>query len=165
MATYTLHLNFRAAAALTAAALVVSACASRTATPPAATLALYEVNAPDMEAGVAPAERRGAGGNSSGAAAIGDFVRTRNPQLQFCYEETRRSSPDLAGSATIGVLLAPDGTVTRADVLRRSWEGKGAEQVESCVLGKVRRWKFPASEEGAAKRVHSFSVIFTRGAR
>ena len=149
--------------ALTAAALVVGACGgSRTSTPAASTLALYEINAPDMDAGVAPAARRSAGGNSSGAAAIGDFVRTRNPQLQFCYEETRRSSPDLAGSATIGVLLAPDGSVTRADVLRRSWEGKGAEQVESCVLAKVRHWKFPASEDGVPKRAHSFSVIFTR---
>jgi hypothetical protein len=153
--------------ALTAGALVVSACGGRSAAsaPPASTLAMYEVNAPDMDAGVAPAARRNAGGNSSGAAAVGDFVRTRNPQLQFCYEETRKSNPELAGSATIGVLLAPDGSVTRADVLRRSWEGRGAEQVESCVLSKVRHWKFPASEDGGPKRVHSFSVIFTRGAR
>ncbi|HEX2716184.1 MAG TPA: AgmX/PglI C-terminal domain-containing protein [Gemmatimonadaceae bacterium] len=149
--------------ALAAATLALSACAGRSAstTPSAATLALYEVNAPDMDAGVAPAARRSNSGNSSGAATIGDFVRTRNPQLQFCYEETRAANPTLAGSATIGVLLAPDGRVSRADVLRRSWEGKGAEKVEDCVLAKVRSWKFPA-EDGAPKRVHSFSVIFTR---
>lgn len=148
--------------AVAAAALALSACAGRSSTTPsAATLALYEVNAPDMDAGVAPTARRSNGGNSSGAATIGDFVRTRNPQLQFCYEETRAANPELAGSATIGVLLAPDGRVTRADVLRRSWEGKGAEKVEGCVLAKVRSWKFPA-EEGAPKRAHSFSVIFTR---
>ena len=150
--------------ALAAAALALSACAGRSSNPGAAspaTLALYEVNTPDMDAGVAPAARRSNSGNSSGAATIGDFVRTRNPQLQFCYEETRASNPTLAGSATIGVLLAPDGRVTRADVLRRSWEGKGAERVEDCVLRKVRSWKFPA-EDGVPKRVHSFSVIFTR---
>lgn len=149
--------------ALVATSLLAGACGgSRSSTPPASTLALYEVPTTDMEAGVAPAARRSNGGNSSGAAAIGDFVRTRNPQLQFCYEQTRKANPDLAGSATVGVLLAPDGSVTRADVLRRSWEGKGAEQVESCVLAKVRHWKFPASEDGVPKRVHSFSVIFTR---
>lgn len=150
--------------ALAAATLALSACAGRSAstTPSAATLALYEVNAPDMDAGVAPAARRSNSGNSSGAATIGDFVRTRNPQLQFCYEETRAKAPTLAGSGTVAVLLAADGGVSDADIVRKTWSGKGVEELESCVLTRVRSWKFPASEEGNDKRVHSFSVIFTR---
>ena len=150
--------------ARTTAILAVSACISRSAAtaPSQATLALYDVNAYQPTAAVAPAANRNSSGHSSGVTTIGDFVRSRNPQLQFCYEETRASNPALAGSTTIGVLLGPDGTVTRADLLRRSWEGKGAEQVESCVLAKVKNWKFPPSADGAATRPYAFSTVVTR---
>jgi hypothetical protein len=109
--------------ARTTAVLAVSACISRSAatTPSPATLALYDVNAYQPTAAAAPVANRNSGGHSSGVTTIGDFVRSRNPQLQFCYEETRATNPALAGSTTIGVLLGPDGTVTRADLLRRSW--------------------------------------------
>ena len=149
--------------ARTAAALAVCACASGTAskTPSAATLALYDVNAYRPTSSTdAPAAARNSNGSSLGMTPIGDFVRSRNPQLQFCYEETRAKNPGLAGSATIGVLLAPDGSVTSADVLRRSWEGSGADQVEACVLAKVKMWKFPA--DGTNARPYSFSTVFTR---
>src|SRR6476646_7031874 len=147
----------------TTAVLALSACVSRpVATPSPATLALYDVNAHQPAAAPAPTTARSTGGHSSGVTTIGDFVRSRNSQLQFCYEETRASNPGLAGSATIGVLLGADGAVTRIDILRRSWEGRGAEQVESCVLAKVRSWKFPPAEDGAATRPYSFSTVFTR---
>ena len=147
--------------ARTTAALALCACASASKTPSAATLALYDMTAYRPTATTdAPSVARDKGGSSSALTPIGDFVRSRNSQLQFCYEETRAKNPDLAGSATIGVLLAPDGTVTRADVLRRSWEGRGAEQVEACVLAKVKTWKFPT--DGTNARPYSFSTVFTR---
>ena len=150
--------------ARTAALMAVCACASSGAsrTPSAATLALYDVNAYRPSSGEAAATpvSRPSDGSSSALTAMGDFVRSRNPQLQFCYEETRAKHPQLAGSATIGVLLAPDGSVTRADVLRRSWQGGGADEVEACVLAKVKTWKFPT--DGSTARPYSFSAVFTR---
>lgn len=145
-----------------AATLAATGCISRPAmtAPSAATVALYDANALRAEASVTPAART-AGGSSSGVTPIGDFVRTRSAQLNFCYQETRASNPALAGSVTIGVLLAPDGSVTRADVLRRSWEGRGAADVETCALSKVRSWKFPPSDV-ATTRPYSFSAVFTR---
>ena len=146
---------------LITASLVLAGCAGHAATTPsAATLALYDVNAPRVEAPTSNAPTA-PGVSSSGVTPIGDFVRSRNAQLQFCYAETRAANPSLAGSVTIGVLLAPDGSVTRSDVLRRSWEGKGAADVETCALAKVRNWKFPPSE-GTAMRPYSFSAVFTR---
>ena len=146
-----------------AAAFAMVGCASHQSGPTPATLALYDANAYHPTESAAPAAARSntSGGSSSGMTTIGDFVRSRNSQLQFCYEETRAANPALAGSTTVGVLLAPDGSVTRADVLRHSWEGRGAEQVEACMLSKVRTWKFPASD-GGATRPYSFSTVFTR---
>jgi hypothetical protein len=118
---------------------------------------------PDVvPAAVAPVRPSGGGGNSSGAMAVGDFVRSRSPQLQFCYEETRAKTPNLAGSATVAVQLAADGGVNDASIVRKTWSGKGADSLESCVMSRVKSWRFPASEDGNETRVHSFSVIFTR---
>jgi hypothetical protein len=98
---------------------------------------------------------------SYGSPAFGNFVRTRSPQLQFCYEDTRASSPSLAGSATVAVTLASDGNVVNADIIRRSWSGKGSEVVETCMLSRVRGWRFPATNT-EEPLTHSFAVIFTR---
>ncbi|HEX2781187.1 MAG TPA: AgmX/PglI C-terminal domain-containing protein [Gemmatimonadaceae bacterium] len=149
--------------ARTSIALAVCACASGTAskTPSAATLALYDVNAARPASAAAPATApRVTDASSSGVAPLGDFVRSRNPQLQYCYEETRAKHPALAGSATIGVMIAADGSVSRVDVLRRSWQGSGADRVEACVLDKVRTWKFPT--DGTTARPYSFLAVFTR---
>ena len=62
---------------------------------------------------------------SRAPAEFGNFVRTREPQLQFCYQDTRAASPSLAGSATVAVTVAPDGNVVTADIVSRSWSGKG----------------------------------------
>ena len=123
-----------------------------------------------LRASPAPEPMYAAGaGSSSGSASFGNFVRAREPQLQFCYQETRAASPALAGTATVTVALAPDGRVLSADIVRRSWSGAdkpeaGPEVVERCVLSRVRGWKFPAAEEDDAreKHVHSFAVIFSR---
>src|SRR5687767_11503461 len=98
---------------------------------------------------------------SYGSPAFGNFVRARSPQLQFCYEDTRAASPYLAGSATIAVTLGPSGNVLNADIIRRTWSGKGSEVVEACVLSRVRGWRFPAIGTDEVL-THSFAVIFTR---
>jgi len=136
--------------------LAIASCSHK----PAASPAFYDV-VPAPAAAVS-ARPSGGGGNSSGAMAVGDFVRSRSPQLQFCYEETRAKTPNLAGSATVAVQLAADGGVSEAAIVRKTWTGKGADILESCVMSRVKSWKFPPSEDGNDKRVHSFSVIFTR---
>ena len=102
---------------------------------------------------------------SLGSPAFGNFVRSREPQLQFCYAETRATSPGLAGSATVAVTLDAEGRVLNAGIVRHSWAGGNGDAVEQCVLARVRAWRFPAGdpEDGEdAKRAHSFAVIFTR---
>lgn len=98
---------------------------------------------------------------SRGSTAFGNFVRARQPQLQFCYQESRGEYPNLSGSATVSVSVAPDGSVLNAGILRSSWSDKGAESVEQCLLSRVRGWKFPVSDP-AEQYLHSFAVIFSR---
>ena len=98
---------------------------------------------------------------SHGSQAFGRFVRSREPQLQFCYREALVKSPELAGSATIAVNLTDEGVVKDAAIIRRSWSGKGSDMVEQCVLSTVRSWGFPAVDP-KDPHIHSFSVIFTK---
>ncbi len=100
-------------------------------------------------------------GSSRGSMAFGNYVRARQPQLQFCYQETRESLPNLVGSATVSVSVAADGSVLTADILRSSWSERGAETVEQCMLSRVRSWRFPVSDP-AEQYLHSFAVIFSR---
>ncbi|HKG91070.1 MAG TPA: AgmX/PglI C-terminal domain-containing protein [Gemmatimonadaceae bacterium] len=120
---------------------------------------------PMAAATLAPSVSATAQPASGGSLAVGTFVRGREPQLQFCYAETRAASPTLAGSATVAVTLAADGRVLKADIVRRSWSGgDSGHVVEQCMLSRVRAWKFPAGdpEDGDLQRAHSFAVIFTR---
>lgn len=100
-------------------------------------------------------------GPSRGSPAFGNYVRAREPQLQFCYQESRAQNPTLVGSATVAVAVAADGSVTNANILRSSWSERGAESIEQCVLSRVRGWKFPVSDP-AEQHQHSFAVIFSR---
>lgn len=134
----------------TALALLISACVS----PKPAQLVTTPATA-------ASPSKASASAPSHGSPAFGNFVRSRSPQLQFCYEDTRASTPYLAGSATIAVTLGPSGNVLNADIIRRTWSGKGSEIVEACVLERVRGWRFPAIQTDEVL-THSFAVIFTR---
>jgi TonB family protein len=132
----------------TALALAASACAARQPAP----IKSSEFGPPVSTGAVV----------SLGSPAFGNFVRSREPQLQFCYADTRAQSPELAGSATVAVTLAADGNVLDAGIIRRSWSGKGADVVESCVLARVKSWRFPANQLDDQKQVLSFAVVFTR---
>jgi len=92
---------------------------------------------------------------------LGTFVRGRESQLRFCYNEYGlKVNPDLAGSVTAAVTLAPAGNVTGVNVTNRTWSGTGASDTERCILDKIRAWRFPASEAGGG--TFSFSFSFTR---
>lgn len=137
--------------------LVVGAagCAAREAPRPAPLAAMTA--APAVPTPSRPVSTQG----SRGSPAIGNFVRERHAQLQFCYEESRASGSDLSGTVTVAVRLGDRGEVLASDIVRRSWSGDG-EAIERCVLGTVRRWRFP-SLEPEDHHEHSFAVIFSGG--
>lgn len=94
------------------------------------------------------------------AGELGTFVRARTGQLGFCYEEHGlKASTALAGSVTIAIAVAGNGSVSSATITRRTWSGPGAAEAESCILRAVRAWRLPPSR-GAG--TFSFPVSFTR---
>ena len=101
------------------------------------------------------------GGLQRDVGELGTFVRTRESQLRFCYNEYGlKANPSLAGSVTASVSLTPAGGVTGVNVTNRTWSGAGAGDTERCIADKIRAWRFPSSEAGGG--TYSFSFSFTR---
>ena len=92
---------------------------------------------------------------------LGTFVRGRESQLRFCYNEFGlKVNPALAGSVTASIALTGTGSVSDVDITNRTWSGMGAGETERCIEQKVRGWHFPASDAGGG--TYSFSFSFTR---
>jgi hypothetical protein len=90
---------------------------------------------------------------------LGTFVRSREPQLRFCYQEFGlKANPSLAGSIGVSISLTDAGNVTNVSVTNRSWGGAGASEAENCIRGRIRSWRFPSGNEGT----YGFSFNFTR---
>lgn len=90
---------------------------------------------------------------------VGTFVRSYQPQLNFCYSEGRLLNPSLAGAASVAVVIAGDGEVIDVAITERSWRGKGVPEAERCIESRIRGWRFPPADGGDSR--HSFSIIFT----
>ena len=92
---------------------------------------------------------------------MGTFVRAHESQLRFCYQESGlRVNPALAGSITVAMTVAANGSVSGAVVTKRSWSGPGAAEAEACILRVVRGWRPPAS--GTTPSTYSFPFNFSR---
>jgi hypothetical protein len=101
------------------------------------------------------------GGPQRDVGELGTFVRSRESQLRFCYNEFGlKVNPSLAGSVTAAITLSGSGSVSNVGVTNRTWSGEGARETEQCIAEKVRGWRFPASEAGGG--TYSFSFSFTR---
>jgi hypothetical protein len=119
------------------------------------TRAAVRVEAPRV---VAPGD---IGGPGRDVGDLGNFVRSRESQLRFCYQEYGlKVNPSLAGKVNVAISLTGAGNVTGVDVSGRSWGGAGASEVEQCIRSRIRGWRFPASDRGGG--TYGFTFNFTR---
>ena len=108
-----------------------------------------------------PIDAPAVGGVQRDVAELGTFVRGRESQLRFCYNEYGlKVNPTLAGSVSAAVTLTPTGSVSGVNMTNRTWSGAGASETEQCLAQKIRGWRFPASDAGGG--TYSFSFSFTR---
>ncbi|HEY9449046.1 MAG TPA: AgmX/PglI C-terminal domain-containing protein [Gemmatimonadaceae bacterium] len=105
------------------------------------------------------AEKVGSPGRN--VADLGNYVRGRQSQLQFCYQEYGlKVNPSLAGTVGVEVTLTGAGNVTGMNITRRTWSGAGASEAERCIRERILGWSFPPSERGGG--TYSFSFVFSR---
>jgi hypothetical protein len=108
-----------------------------------------------------PIDAPSVGGVRRDVSELGTFVRSRESQLRFCYNEYGlKVNPALAGSVATAVTLTPAGGVTGINFTNRTWSGAGSSETEQCIAQKIRAWRFPASDAGGG--TYAFSFSFTR---
>jgi hypothetical protein len=102
-----------------------------------------------------------ASGPGRNVAELGNYVRGRQSQLQFCYQEFGlKVNPQLAGTVGVAVTLTGAGKVTGVDITRRTWSGAGSAEAERCIRERVMGWSFPPSDQGGG--TYSFSFVFSK---
>ncbi len=101
------------------------------------------------------------GGPGRNVEELGSFVRGRQSQLRFCYEEHGlKVNPNLAGTVTVAVTMTGAGSVTAVNIVRRTWSGAGADDTEACIRSRISGWRFPPSDAGGG--TFNFPFNFTR---
>ncbi len=89
----------------------------------------------------------GSGGRSK--EEIAAVVRANQPAVYACYAEARAAG-DLKGSMVIRVLIAPDGAVRDAQVVKTSITN---QNMQRCIVGKMRRMKFKPISSNTIQQV------------
>jgi outer membrane biosynthesis protein TonB len=81
---------------------------------------------------------------------INAVIRRNQGQVIYCYERGLQTKPDLSGRVAVNFVISPGGQVSAATVAHTSLSAK---QVESCILGKLRAWRFPKPKGNVAVKV------------
>lgn len=71
---------------------------------------------------------------------IDAVVRRNIGQITYCYERGLQKDPQLTGRVAVNFIIAASGRVSMAKVQDSSLQ---SSSVESCIVGKLRQWKFP----------------------
>lgn len=79
-------------------------------------------------------------------------------QIRFCYEQGLQSEPGLSGRVSVDWVIDGHGSVKAAGVRHSTMHSRS---VESCMLKKIRAWKFPLPKGGVDVKV-SFPFLLKR---
>jgi len=77
-------------------------------------------------------------GSSEHAGSIKSVVAKKKGQVQYCYEQRLKENPNIGGRLAISVDI-DHGRVTQ---VRIDENATGDKTIESCIKGKVKRWRF-----------------------
>lgn len=85
-----------------------------------------------------------AGGISGGGrerSVLARVIRRHINEVRYCYERQLVQEPDLEGNLVVRFTIQPDGTVGAVEITSGVHD-----EVDSCVVGRIRAWTFPAAE-------------------
>jgi TonB family protein len=83
-------------------------------------------------------------------------IKRHQNEIKFCYEQELQKNASLAGKVAVMFTIDPAGAVAEANVSESSLSNNN---VESCMMARIRRWKFPEPQGGGVVNV-SFPWIF-----
>ncbi len=94
-------------------------------------------------AAIAGSEASGAGRQPGALMAV---VQRHAAAVRFCYNRFLQKRPGVSGQVVLRLTVAADGSVTAANVARTTLNDS---ELESCVMGQAREWRFAPAEEAS----------------
>jgi outer membrane biosynthesis protein TonB len=85
-------------------------------------------------------------------------LRSRGKAFQKCYETALKTNSKLKGKLVVEFTINEKGKVAGADVVK---DGLGSSAVSKCVVGVLKRIRFPKPDDGEVTITNSF--VFTSG--
>lgn len=76
---------------------------------------------------------------------IARVISRHSNEIRYCYEVELTKDPNLAGRVGVTFTIDPTGAVSDASVNQSTI---GSNNVEQCMLTRIRRWKFPEPKGG-----------------
>lgn len=90
-----------------------------------------------------------------------DAVIKRNmSQIRYCYQRQLAKNPSLSGKIKVKFVIAKDGSVSKASIASSTMGGAG-KPVQSCIVGRFKKFKFPKPNGGIV--IVKYPFIFTGG--
>jgi len=83
-------------------------------------------------------------------------IKQHEREIKYCYERGLSAKPDLEGKVAVMFTISPAGEVSAAQIAETSLE---ESTVESCILQRLQRWKFPHPKGGGEVAV-TFPWLF-----
>lgn len=89
-----------------------------------------------------------AGAGSRDPESITASINQQASSIEYCYQKRLKINPSLKGRIDLEIEIAPDGTVPRANVISSTL---GDDQLDTCILRAVKRWRFGAVDTGIVR--------------
>jgi TonB family protein len=83
-------------------------------------------------------------------------VKRHQSEIKYCYDAQLSQARDLAGKVAVLFVIDPGGAVSEAAIAESTLS---SDPVEACMLGAIRRWKFPEPAGGGTVSV-TFPWVF-----
>jgi TonB family protein len=87
---------------------------------------------------------------------IAKIIRRHHNEIKYCYEQELQKDRSLAGKVAVQFVIDPAGSVSDASVNETTLANS---VTESCMIQRIRRWKFPEPKGGGIVTV-TFPWIF-----
>ena len=87
---------------------------------------------------------------------IAQYIKSQLGQILYCYERQLSATPELYGKVAVKFTISGSGQVETQSINDTTLRNTS---VESCILSKVARWKFP-EPRGGTKVLVTYPFLF-----
>jgi TonB family protein len=95
-------------------------------------------------------------GNGLERDVVMAVIRRHQSEITFCYESELAKNSKLSGKVAVSFTIDGSGAVSEAQIAE---SGLSNENVEACMLSRIRRWRFPEPKDGGVV-VITFPWVF-----